>query len=103
MRKLNKWEVSEFGWHNISGVYCIYTFDILTKIKNLMYIGSSINIGKRIHQKNHPYQNLLQNNECIFIKFKEIKEPESFRKLEISLINRIRPAMNKMKYDYGTR
>ncbi len=86
-----KWEISAFGWDGFYGVYCIFTTDKDGKNK-LHYIGSSINIGKRIANRKHPYMILWDNDMCAFIKY---KQTDNYLELEKELIGRLNPPMNK--------
>lgn len=84
------WEISSFGWSNITGVYCVCSKDENRKTI-VHYIGSSKNIGKRILNNSHPYKILFNKGVGVFIKFKETPD---YLELEQKMINKIKPIMN---------
>ena len=63
-KRRSKWEISCFGWHGITGVYCIMSND---KKPIVHYIGSSKDIGKRILAPTHPYRVLYDNGRLYCI------------------------------------
>lgn len=91
-RKLT-WQISCFGWHGISGVYCIV--DYSSGKNEVVYVGQSHNIGKRVSSTKHPYLRSFQNDIPVFIKYKEVHDKSSRINLEKALIKRLKPKFNK--------
>lgn len=89
MAKGNIWEISCFGWHNISGVYAVC--EIIDNQNHVLYIGSSSDIGARLKNHNHPYRKLFSEGRSVYIKFKETSD---FKRLEKDLIQRLCPPLN---------
>jgi len=90
---------SEFGPTNKSGVYAIcvlkrdYIFD-KTKKFNVVYIGSSKSVSKRVLSPNHIYRriiNVVQNYIvcCFYL------ECGSYLELEKKMIKKYKPRFNK--------
>lgn len=90
MRKVEKWETSCFGWHNLTGVYCVFTVED-NKKSVLQYIGSSKNIGKRLSNPSHPYRILVNQNKIVYVKYKVTKNYISSEK---KLIIKLNPPLN---------
>lgn len=86
----SKWEISAFGWNKIKGVYCICS--IVDGINFIHYIGSSIDIGKRLSSSKHPYRVLYNSGHNVYVKF---KETDKYIELEKKLISRLNPPINK--------
>lgn len=87
---IEKWNDSSFGWNGIKGVYAICTFDENKKII-VHYIGSSLNIGNRLANTNHPYRILFNKNLFPFVKY---YENEDYKQIEIEMIKKYKPALN---------
>lgn len=90
-----RWECSAFGPTNKAGVYCIIKFNVRSGHKELLYVGSSANIYKRVLNPSHPYRVALNEAEfpdCVCIKFKECYD---YLEQEKSLIKRLKPTLNK--------
>lgn len=88
-KRISKWDISCFGWNNITGVYCVCSIqDNKTKVH---YIGSSKDIGKRLANNKHPYRVLYNNGVKAFIKYKETK---NYLELEKDLIKKLKPELN---------
>lgn len=91
MVKREKWEISAFGWHEITGVYCVCSHDE-NKKTIVHYIGSSKNIGQRLNSRHHHYWRLWQSGIFVFIKY---KATENYLSLEAALIKKLAPPLNK--------
>lgn len=92
----NKWESSPFGPPSAPGVYCVSVFNLQTKKSQILYIGSSQNISKRVLNTKHPYRVVYdqmrgQFDMAVTIRFKEC---DDFIELEKKLIRRLRPPLN---------
>ena len=87
---MTKWEISAFGWHGITGVYCLCS--IVNGKNKIHYIGSSKNIGKRVNAPSHPYRKLFNDGLVVYIKFKECS---NYLDLEKDLIRKLKPQYNK--------
>lgn len=88
-KKRSRWDISSFGWNNITGVYCVCSIDNgKTKVH---YIGSSKDIGKRLSNNKHPYRVLYDNGIMAFIKY---KETINYLELEKDLIKKLKPEIN---------
>lgn len=92
---MGKWGISEFGPPSEPGVYCVAIFNSNTRTTQIVYVGSSKNIFKRVMNPGHHYRKL--NNDIsdfhinIYVKFKVC---ENYRELEKRLIKRLRPVYN---------
>jgi excinuclease UvrABC nuclease subunit len=89
-----KWKVSEFGWNGIAGVYCVCVFNTTKQKNQIIYIGSSKDIGKRVNSTNHFYRlmcNDKREDEIVFIKY---KETSNYIQIEKQLIKKIKPFLN---------
>ena len=87
-RKNKGWQISEFGWNGIKGVYCVCSRDNGKTI--IHYIGSAKDIGKRVLSTNHPYRNLYDEH-LTFIKY---RETERYVELEKQMIKKLKPRLN---------
>lgn len=76
------------------GVYCIYTFNICNRQRQLIYIGSSKNVRRRVYGSGHLYRKLwseLPSDLILVIKWKKC---QNYKDLEAGLIKKLRPPFN---------
>lgn len=94
-----KWEISEFGYPNTAGCYALCTMNIETKEEKLRYIGTSINLGRRL--RGHSVLNILyemfEYPVLVFVRFKEIDENKLRLQTESNLIKQFNPEYNILK------
>ena len=79
------------------GCYAIYTFNVLTSEKKLIYIGTAVNLYQRLkrHEVKRVLFALIDYPEFVYIKCR-IEENTSLRKkLEVNLINKLKPKANR--------
>jgi len=90
----SKWQLSEFGPPDMPGVYAVVVYNAYTKSMDIVYIGSSRNIHKRVMNPNHPYRKL--NDIISFPYFISVKYKvcDNYIDLEKSLIKRLKPKYN---------
>jgi len=91
---MSKWEISPFGPTRSSGVYCVMCGNVDTKKNEILYIGSSKNIYKRVMSPLHPYKKLYQIINYPFLVYIKYKECDNYRDLEKILIKRLKPQYN---------
>ena len=84
---MGNWKISSFGWHGITGVYCVCTINQEKKV-SVQYIGSSKDIGKRLANNYHPYRIIYNKGFLTFIKYREV---ENYKELEKAMIKKIKP------------
>ena len=95
----NKWFIANDYTSYIpdkSGCYAIYTFNITTKKRKLIYIGTAQNLYIRLrkHEVIRILNALIEYPNLIQIKCKVIKEEKTRIKLEKELIKRLQPKAN---------
>lgn len=91
---VEKWDISEFGWSGIMGVYAVCVWDKERDKNYVLYVGSSQDIGKRLANLKHPYRILfdaLRYPYIVYIKFKPTKD---YRDIEKKFIKKLKPIMN---------
>lgn len=90
----DSFEISPCGVGSSPGVYAIVFHGILDdfEIHQVLYIGSSKNMAKRIYSKNHLYVKLFKLFPgCIYT---ASYETEDFLKVEKEMIIQLRPIFN---------
>jgi hypothetical protein len=99
---------------NLPGFYAIYKLNVLTGTKKLLYIGTAINLAKRLssHEIKRTLYGILEYPEFVMVKCKifESKLPNrrslswyskdnqlrnERMKIESSLIRKLKPPLNK--------
>lgn len=83
---------SPFGPPESSGVYMIVEFSRFNNDTEIVYVGSSKNILKRVMNPNHPYRQQPKQGlkrRCLTY------ECENFKELEVELIGGLNPRINK--------
>jgi excinuclease UvrABC nuclease subunit len=90
------WFISEFGPPNLAGVYAVYSMNVITGYKQILYIGSSKNIHKRIMNPNHVYRKLINESEYPVIIYTKHRITDDYNRLEIKMINKLKPVFNLM-------
>ena len=122
--------MSKDGWFYVSdftrvepeapGFYAIYKMNLLTGNRNLLYIGTAVNVSKRLsnHEIKRTLYGLLEYPDVVMIKCKIFKSKlpnrrtlswydkksqlhNERRKHEADLIKRLRPPLNKY-FNHGT-
>jgi len=88
----SNWEISCFGWDGISGVYCVCHNYL--GVRQIIYVGQSANIGKRVLAVNHPYIKSYQKGLPVYILYRECAEKNTRIELERRLIKRLKPILN---------
>lgn len=88
--QLSDFEISPFGRPRSCGVYAVWArnFPWETGVNHLLYIGSTVNIRKRLENSKHPYMqayNKLQG--IVFISFFETYDYLKLEKNLFRLIN----------------
>lgn len=91
---INNWVVSEFGPPIGKGVYAVCSLNVTTKEKELLYIGSSKNIQKRVLNPSHPYRILFNMAQYPVVIFTKSKLCDNYIELEKLLIKRLQPKHN---------
>jgi len=82
----------------LPGNYAIYSLDIFSRERKLLYIGTSYDLKRRLDT--HPIYSILKTiltpNEIPIFKIKTISNPEERFSLEKKLISRLNPPLNKI-------
>ena len=89
----SNWKISCFGWNGISGVYCVCHNYL--GLRQIIYVGQSANIGKRVLGVNHPYINSYQKGVPVYILYRECTDKNARVELERRLIKKLNPILNK--------
>jgi len=96
---LNDFEISEFGRPNTPGVYAVWACNNQNEAgcKHLLYIGSSVRIGKRLQSQSHPY--MIAFNRLSGLVYVSFYETDNRINLESELIRMHKPILNKQGKD----
>ena len=86
---ISKWSISEFGWHDITGVYAVCSMRY-NRVK-VHYIGSSKDIGKRLGNVNHPYRVIYGKFNLVHIRYIETQD---YKNVEKEMIAKFKPRLN---------
>ena len=89
---IKDFECSLFGASRKAGVYAICNRVHFEGIEDILYIGSSKNIHKRVYNRTHPYKFLYEFLKGItYIKY---FETTNYKKIEIDMIKMYCPKYN---------
>lgn len=97
---LEEFIISEFGTPQSCGVYAVIaTRNPMTNNGNLgkprvLYIGSAVNMNRRVSGQAHPYKKLYNRLKDFFVCVGFIETKDYINK-EIELIKKYRPLLNK--------
>lgn len=98
---LKKFQCSFCGAPSESGVYAVCVRSDLLKTKNnenkperILYIGSSLNMKKRIYSRNHPFSFIYSrlSNYNVYVRY---LATENYISIEKELISKINPIFNQ--------
>lgn len=96
MKTIKDFEICEFGRPNEPGVYivCTTNYPWYEGKEHILYIGSSLNMGKRIENRRHPYRISIErfNNSLVYVKFLYTSD---YKNIESELISTYKPIINK--------
>lgn len=94
IENLEDWESSPFGPPSGPGVYAVQKMNVFTKVSQILYIGSSGNIFKRVMNLKHPYRKAYDSYsypECVATLFFEC---EDYKTQEVRAIKFFKPLLN---------
>lgn len=94
MNTTSTWQNSEFGLPDQPGVYVVMGFHMVTGRREILYVGSSKNIQRRVLAPSHPYRVLFNRAEYPYLVFTKSKVCTNYLELEKSLIQRLQPKYN---------
>jgi excinuclease UvrABC nuclease subunit len=80
-----------FGHPSEAGVYAVCAKELPNGAEHVLYIGSTKNLKKRLASNSHPYRIVYERFPC-YVRF---KPTDDYVKLEIKLIKKHRPILNK--------
>ncbi len=84
----------ELGHPKSKGVYILFVLNCITKKRQILYIGSSKNINRRINDPSHFYRlalNILSNEYLIYSMSCLI---HNYKEVEKQMIKHFRPPLN---------
>ena len=86
MITINDFESSPFGASRNAGVYAICNKKDIESPENILYVGSSKNINKRVYNNTHPFRFLNEFKKCKFMTTKNKLRIKCFKFFIIYLV-----------------
>ena len=83
------------GISSESGVYVVAVFNHETKKTMVAYIGSSVNMARRVYSKGHPFQKLNDFFDFPFLVHVREIRTKDFISVEKAMIKKYKPAFNQ--------